>query len=182
MIIAEVLSGKTERFGELVGRYQHALIHVATGRLGRLDLAEDATQEAFLCAFKSLATYDSRYSFRTWLWTILLNQCRRAYQKSQRRPRVDPWTPDCSEMETGTHDEQDSPSARLMARESAEQLERLLSELPESQADAVRLRFYGELKYHEIAEAMQCSLSTAKNRVKWGLVKISQQLVPGEPS
>jgi RNA polymerase sigma-70 factor (ECF subfamily) len=55
-------------------------------------------------------------------------------------------------------------------------LERMLSDLPLPQADALRLRFFGELKYQEIADTMRCSLSTAKNRVRDGLVRLSRQL------
>jgi RNA polymerase sigma-70 factor (ECF subfamily) len=42
------------------------------------------------------------------------------------------------------------------------------------QADALRLRFFGGLKFQEIADAMQCSLNTAKNRVRWGLMRMAE--------
>jgi RNA polymerase sigma-70 factor (ECF subfamily) len=44
------------------------------------------------------------------------------------------------------------------------------------QADALRLRFFGGLKFHEIAEAMPCSLTSAKNRVRWGLLRMAEML------
>ncbi len=183
-IIADVLAGRRERFTEIVQRYQRPLIRVATSRLGRKDWAEEAVQETFLCAFKSLHTYDSKYSFRTWLWTILLNQCRRHVQRRSRRPKVHVWT-DAAE-DQATHSEthsslassDHSPPRQLLAKERSEHMESLLAELPEAQADALRLRFFGELKFHEIADAMGCSLSTAKNRVRWGLEKMSQLLQP----
>ena len=57
-----------------------------------------------------------------------------------------------------------------------EELESLLARLPEAQADALRLRFFGELKFQEIADAMGCSLATAKNRVRWGLTTLSSMM------
>ena len=69
-----------------------------------------------------------------------------------------------------------------MAKERNQRLELLLARIPENQADALRLRFYGELKYHEIAAAMGCSLGSAKNRVRWGLSKMTQMMVAGEIS
>ena len=45
---------------------------------------------------------------------------------------------------------------------------------PRVQADALRLRFFGGLKFEEISETMQCSLGTAKNRVKWGLMRLAE--------
>jgi RNA polymerase sigma-70 factor (ECF subfamily) len=66
--------------------------------------------------------------------------------------------------------------SRLLQKERGELLEQLLAELPQPQADALRLRFYGGLKFQEIADAMGCSLSSAKNRVRWGLEKMSARI------
>src|SRR5687768_12655499 len=71
MLISAVLAGEREQFAVLVRRYQRALVRAANSRLGRDDWADDVVQETFLCALKWLHTYDSQYSFRTWLWTIL---------------------------------------------------------------------------------------------------------------
>ena len=50
---------------------------------------------------------------------------------------------------------------------------------PQVQADALRLRFFGGLKFQEIAAAMDCSLTTAKTRVKQGLLQMSEWLKEG---
>ena len=74
-LVASALAGDRGALEVLAKRYRPALVRTAWSRLGRTDAAEDAVQETLLCVFKSLRTYDSRFSFRTWLWTILLNQC-----------------------------------------------------------------------------------------------------------
>lgn len=175
--MARIQRGETELFSELVARYQPALRRVARSRLGRADWAEDVVQDSFLSAFKSRATFDPQYSFRTWLWTILLRHCHAHYHRRQRSVPVEPLgseaerdVPAPSEPSTGT------PLAHLLAKERAEQLELLLAQLSLAQADALRLRFFGGLKFHEIADAMQCSLNTAKNRVRSGLERMAQLL------
>jgi RNA polymerase sigma-70 factor (ECF subfamily) len=55
-------------------------------------------------------------------------------------------------------------------------LDGLLLELSDVQADAIRLRFFGQLKYREIADAMDSSLGAAKQRVKLGLIAIGEML------
>ena len=55
-------------------------------------------------------------------------------------------------------------------------LERLLGELKDVQADALRLRFFGELKFQKIADVMNCSLGTAKNHVRAGLTNLAKLL------
>ena len=182
-LIASVLAGDRDQFAQLVARYQGPLLRVARSRMGRPDWAEDVVQETFLCAFKSLHTYDSRYSFRTWLWTILLNQCRRQLKKFSRGLFIGAWNQSTNDddLRANLADQlrsDESPSARMATRERSELLDALLARLPEGQADALRLRFFGGLKFQEIAEAMGCSLSTAKNRVRWGLTKMAEYLGP----
>lgn len=174
-----VKAGKTDQFAELVRRYRPALVRVARGRLGRGDWAEEAVQETFLSAFKSAHTYDERFSFRTWLWTILLNQCR-TQLKRRGRNHVLAWTDagagQSLSLDDAPHDQLPSPASLLISRERTELIERLLARLPEKEADALRLRFFGELKFQEIADAVSCSLATAKNRVKSGLLKLAAML------
>lgn len=172
-LVAQVLAGRRERFAVLVERYEPGLLRAAQSRLGRWDWAEEAVQESLLAAFKSLHTYDSKYSFRTWLWTILLNQCTRQHERRCRRP-LRPLPPGAEEVRTT--EARDEPPAAAIAQERTAQLHRLLARLPDPQADAVRLRFFGGLKFREIADAMGCSLSTAKCRVRWGLTKLSEQV------
>lgn len=182
-LIASVLAGETDQFAQLVERYQGQLFRAARSRMGRPDWAEDVVQETFLCVFKSLHTYNSQYSFRTWLWTILLNQCRRQLKKFSRGLFIGAWTQPTNDDDLrATLADQlksdESPSARMATKERSELLDALLAKLPEGQADALRLRFFGGLKFHEVAEAMGCSLSTAKNRVRWGLTKMAEYLGP----
>lgn len=179
-----VQAGDEQASTELFGRYRLALLRTARSRLARRDLAEDVVQETFLAAYRSRHTYDERYGFRTWLWTILINQCRAAQGRLARRPTVAAW----SDVAVTAGDESphgwldDPPDAAapplegLLRRERGRQLENCLRRINPDQADALRLRFFGGLKYEEIAACQACSLGTAKNRVKWGLLKLSELL------
>jgi RNA polymerase sigma-70 factor (ECF subfamily) len=176
-LMLKVQSGQTGLFAELIRRYEGPLLRVARSRLSRVDWAEDAVQETFLAAYKSRHTYRPEFSFRTWLWTILLNQCRALHARHARRPEASGWS-DAGDahLEVPSPDEESCPLARLLDRERCELLESLLARLSEAQADALRLRFFGGLKFREIADSMGCSLGTAKNRVQWGLLKLSEML------
>ncbi|WP_254512931.1 RNA polymerase sigma factor [Anatilimnocola floriformis] len=170
-LIAAALAGDEAAFAQLARRYQGPLQHAARSRLTDRQLAEDAVQEALLNAFRWLHTYDSRYSFRTWLWTILLNQCTRIAQRRSKLPAT-------TEEPKEERQAEASPVELLLARESADRLHALLARLPDTQADALRLRFFGGLKFEEIAQAMECSVSGAKNRVRLGLTQLAAWLNP----
>jgi RNA polymerase sigma-70 factor, ECF subfamily len=181
LLIAASLAGEEEAFERLVERYRGPLLKAAVSRLSRPELAEEAVQEAFLAAHRWLSTYDSRYSFRTWLWTILLNQCSRM-AKRESRHEAGPGT-ETSSGRSARREQQEpvcgsaSPLDAILARESSDQMRAMLARLPEAQADALRLRFFGGLTYAEIAAAMKCSEPGAKHRVKAGLVTLSKWLL-----
>jgi RNA polymerase sigma-70 factor (ECF subfamily) len=176
MLVAAALAGEQDAFALLVDRYQGPLLRAATSRLGRRELAEEAVQETFLCAHRWLTTYDSRFSFRTWLWTIALNQCARQAKREAKLPRAAVF----NETEHGLRDSvfgsanHRHPLQDLLARETADKLHELLARLPEAQADALRLRFFGGLTFSEIAAAMGCSEPGAKHRVKTGLMRLAE--------
>ncbi len=185
LLMRRACSGDRAAFGTLVGRYQGSLRRVAIARLGCVDGVDDIVQETFLAAYKSRHTYDEQFAFRTWLWTILVNQCRRHVGRHARTTQSLPSAERCGATNQACCDEpsaQDATSPadaspgleRLLAQERNERLAALLARLSAVQAEALRLRFFAGLKFPEIAEQMQCSLGAAKNRVRWGLLKLSE--------
>ena len=176
-IMRRVKTGEIELFDVLVQRYRDPLCHVAWSKLGYRARAEDVVQETFLAAFVSRATYKPQFSFRTWVWTILLNLCRRHWQRRQSRP--DEFSLSSPPTDLVGYREpaaQDTALAQVLRVERCEQVHKLLARLPESQADALRLRFFGGLQFSEIALAMGSSLSAAKQRVKHGLTTLAEHL------
>lgn len=179
MIMQAVQQGDFEQFEILVERYRLPLMRVASSKLGNTAWAEDVVQETFLAVFAARHTYNPQFAFRTWLWTILLNLCRRQLKRHHNQPQQTPHSqlpshsparkpPEPVEWETGL--------SRLLQSERRERLTTLLNELPEPQGDALRLRFFGGLKFAEIAEAMDSSLSGAKRRVQTGLLALAEKL------
>src|SRR6478736_6530664 len=69
------LAGQTEAFGVLVTRYQKVMYTVALRMLGNEEDAQDATQDAFVKAYRRLATFDPSYRFYSWMYRIIVNEC-----------------------------------------------------------------------------------------------------------
>lgn len=181
LLIAAAAAGEEAAFAIIAQRYQGALLRAAISRLARRDVAEDVVQETLLCAHRWLDTYDSKYSFRTWLWTILLNQCARQSKREARHGQ---------RGDSGGYDDSagavaapgHTPLEAALVRERSQRLHALLAKLPVVQADALRLRFFGGLTFPEIAAAMGCSEAGAKHRVKTGLLKLAAWLADREIS
>lgn len=169
-IMTCVQRGQTALFAQLVERYQSRLLRFAVSKSGDHATAEDLVQEAFLAAFTARASYRPQFAFSTWIWTILLNLSRRRVQRERR-----------SEQRQAQYLTTHVPSADassvltlLLRQETQALVQSWLDHLPEPQADAIRLRFFGELSYEEVALAMDSSVSGAKSRVRKGLVRLAE--------
>jgi RNA polymerase sigma-70 factor (ECF subfamily) len=170
-IMHRVLDGQPELFEELVRRHRPSLLRTAQHTLRNHAFAEEAVQETFLAAYAKRATFDPQYPFRGWLWTILLNACRTIGRREQRRTDRPGSAEICDDLLT-THSKEDAFASVVDAERDA-LLSQHLDTLPEVQADAIRLRFFGGLTFEEIATAMGCSLNGAKQRVKKGLERLA---------
>jgi len=166
-IMRLVVAGRAELFGELVRRHRPALLRAALSKLRATADAEDAVQETFLAAFRAQQTFNPVYSLRGWLWTILLNVCRRHVRRAPQATSLGEISFNREPFTTT------NGLSELLAAERSAALSELLDRMPEVQADALRLRFFGELRFDEIAQAMQCSLNAAKDRVRKGLEQLA---------
>jgi RNA polymerase sigma-70 factor (ECF subfamily) len=168
-IMRQVQAGDEAVFAELVARYQVRLLRFATSKLRNAEAADDLVQETFLAAFRSRQSYSPCFAFSTWIWTILLNLCRHAARARYRQQQL---LQEYSRRESRRPWGDVLPALEI--EESREQLNAWLTNLSEEEADAIRLRFFGDLTYEQIALAMDSSLNGAKTRVRRGLLKLAE--------
>ena len=157
-LVRRVLDGDTAAFTMLVDRHAAACTRFAIRMLGNREDAEDAVQDSFLRAYRSLARYEERQAFRTWLFQILVNRCRTAAVRRQRRQRM------------FLVDDNAVASASVRpAAESTElraELRRAIDALDPDQREAFLLKHVEQWSYDEMAEATGVGVSALKMRVK----------------
>ena len=174
MLVRRVLDGDTAAFTTLVDRHAAACTRFATRMLGNREDAEDATQETFLRAYRSLARYEERQAFRTWLFQVLINRCRTAAVRRQRRHRM--FLVD------------DDAIAVASVRPAAEtgdlraELQRVIDALDPDQREAFLLKHVEQLSYDEMAAATGVGVSALKMRVKRACDRMQWMLREGEAS
>ena len=157
-LVRRVLEGDTAAFTTLVDRHAAACTRFAIRMLGNREDAEDAVQESFLRAYRSLARYEERQAFRTWLFQILVNRCRTAAVRRQRRQRmflVDDHAVAAASVRPGAE------STELRA-----ELRRAIESLDPDQREAFLLKHVELLSYDEMAAATGVGVSALKMRVK----------------
>src|ERR671929_384113 len=75
LVLARARAGDAEAFATLVERHDRPLRALAFRLLGDRDAMDDALQEAYVKAFRSLPRFDGRSSVRTWLYRVVYNAC-----------------------------------------------------------------------------------------------------------
>ncbi|WP_020617807.1 RNA polymerase sigma factor [Paenibacillus daejeonensis] len=162
--------GDPEALDALIRRHYQlvfAYIYRCTG--GDYHTAYDLTQETFIKLVRAAGTLASGDSLKPWLLRIALNTCRDYYRSRTYKSRQS--APYQEELATTT----DRVVHLGKDLEDREELERLLSLLPDYQRETMILRYYHDLKIKEIAEVMSVGESTVKSRLKQGLDKLRQR-------
>lgn len=151
-------AGDTAAFAELVARYRDRLGRYALHMLGNREDAEEALQDSFVRAFRSLYRYDDRAPFGPWLFTILVNRCRTVGRRTSRRERL-------FVQDDVTLNESPAPE-RVEATEWDETIRRALDRLAPAAREAFLLKYVEELEYEEMARLTGVGVSALKMRVK----------------
>jgi RNA polymerase sigma-70 factor (ECF subfamily) len=180
-LVARSKTGDTESFNQLVRRWERPIFALAYRTLGREEDARDVTQETFLRAFRALAGFKGDAKFSSWLYRIALNLCRDWIRKERRAPLVE--VPEGVELEQLAVERRETPSVEdLAARaELSRGVAAAMKHLPAEQRTAIILKEYHGLTFQEIADLMNCPLSTAKTRVYQGLTLLRRHLAEQSP-
>ncbi|WP_456274712.1 RNA polymerase sigma factor [Bacillus sp. AK031] len=174
-LIQEILSGSQAAMEVLTRKYYKDVFAFVFRKTGNRDLAYDLTQEIFIKVMKKIGSYSNSGSFKSWVFTIAVNHCR-DYWKSAEHRRIQKQ----SELKEYLSNEKTNVSYIFAQKETRERVKAAIGELPEYQRDAIILKYYHEMKIHEIATVTNANESTVKSRLKQGLGKLAKLLGRGE--
>jgi len=179
-LIERAHAGEVEAFNDLVTRYQDSVYHLAFRILGDEAAASDATQEAFIAAYRRLHTFRTG-SFKSWLYRIVTNKCYDALRAHRRRLTVpiDELTDDQGEsFHSPLVAHHDGPEATVQRRELTALLQRHIASLPIDQRTVLVLSDVHGLSYGEIAAITRLRLGTVKSRLSRGRARLRDNLEP----
>ena len=154
-------------FDEIVRAYRPRMMAVASRYLPRADDAEDAVQEAFVNVMRSIAGFKRESSLETWIHRVVVN-CALMSLRHRRRlheTAMSATTRDGAVCGCCGKDPPPPAPEGLSDDEMRETVRRELGRLPEAQRVVLRLHDVDGLEMREIAELLDRSLSTVKNRV-----------------
>jgi RNA polymerase sigma-70 factor (ECF subfamily) len=168
--------GDLDSFNQLVLRWERPIYALAYRVIGREEDARDVAQETFLRAFRALKGFKGQAKFSSWLYRITLNLCRDWMRRERRTPLAQaPEGIDLVEL-AGEATPTESIEELVGRKQLGRAVSKAMALLPEEQRTAIILKEYHGLTFQEIAELLDCPLSTVKTRLYQGLTVVRKQL------
>lgn len=144
-------------FEGLVEDYMERIYNLCYYMTGEPEAARDLTQESFLRAYKALDKFRGESSYYTWLYKIALNRCRTYLKKRSREHNVS-----LDDLQDAGWDPAYDPPDNMLEIMS---VRKAFASLDSEHREILLLFYFGELKYEEIAEALDIPMGTVKSRL-----------------
>lgn len=167
-------AGDRRAFGQLVETFQRPVYSLAYRFLGNADDADDAAQEAFVKAYRAIASFDESRSFSTWLLSITAHHC----IDRLRRHRLDAVSLDSLPAWREPASMADDPERQALRSAEAVDMVGLLLKLPDDHRLVVILRYWHDLGYAEIADMLGDTESAVKSRLHRARRQLAELMAP----
>jgi RNA polymerase sigma-70 factor (ECF subfamily) len=166
-LIKRAQDGDSKAYDGLLKKYKNSVYNLVYRMVRDVQEAEDLTQEAFIKAFNSLASFNEEYAFSTWLYKIATNNCIDFFRKRklQTYSLDKPIQYKDSEIQHEIPDPDLNPEKSILARERSHLIQEAIKTLPEKYYTAILLRHNEEKSYEEISEILNLPLGTVKARI-----------------
>lgn len=164
-IIQQALSGNQQAYAKLMSLYQNSVHHTILKMVRDVNDAEDLTIEAFGKAFNRLEQYSPDFAFSTWLFKIATNNC----IDFLRKKRIEVTSMDKGVMtDTGeviyveAKSKSMTPEEEIMHQQKVNLMRDIVTCLKPKYRELVELRYFEELSYEEISQALDLPVGTVK--------------------
>jgi len=170
-LIRSILKGNGERYDDIVERYQEGLYRTAFYYTQNVEDARDITQDIFIKAYNSLASFKQDSTFSTWLYRIAVNHCIDWCRKKK---------PVLEENPCFDHlcDDSGSPEDLLLEQEIATEVHVAVSSLPAIYSTVLILYYFEDFSPQQIADIMDTPKRTVETRLFRGRNMLKEKLHP----
>ncbi len=164
-LIDQAVGGDEKAYARLLQRYRRPVYHMVLKMVRNVDDAEDLTIESFAKAFRSLSKFKKDFTFSTWLFRIATNNTIDYIRKKKINTLSieNTFTDDDGQsVSIDVEDLNNDPQEEAIRAQKEELIQVFVNMLPAKYQKLVRLRYFNELSYEEIAEEIEAPLGTVK--------------------
>jgi RNA polymerase sigma-70 factor (ECF subfamily) len=164
-LVGRAKRGDRKSFEALVERHKRMVFNIAWRILRNRENAEDAAQEAFLRAFRSVGTFRGQAAFSSWLYQITTNTCLSFADSAYVRRTVGRSEEDLQGSDRQLPDGDTSPEEIAAREDFGERIRGLVEKLPPMYRAVVTLYYLNDQSYREVAKILGIPLGSVKTRL-----------------
>jgi RNA polymerase sigma-70 factor, ECF subfamily len=180
-LVKQCQAGNTEAFDQLVTRYRTRVFAMIYNMVHNEQDAWDLAQDSFVKAWKSIGRFRSRSSFYTWIYRIVMNVTIDWLRKKQVKGAGTEFN-DAIQLKEIEPASRTLPKADPLPHERMEQseirarIDNAIAQLSPEHRAVILMKEIEEMQYHEIAEALGCSIGTVMSRLFYARKKLQNLL------
>ena len=181
VLVDSARKGNQAAYADLMDRYRDSIYFMMLKMVKNSDDADDLTIEAFGKAFNRLDQYSPSFAFSTWLFKIASNNCIDFIRKKRIEvTSIDKgmMTDDGDRLRIDARSTGMNPEETIIQGQRITHMRLLVSKLKPKYRELVEKRYFDEMSYEEIAEAMDCPVGTVRSRIFRAREAIDSKLNP----
>ncbi len=170
VLVQMYISGDEDALATLINRYQSRIFGFIYSKVNDRDIADDYFQETFIRVIKTLKTkeyYNEKGKFLPWVMRIANNLIVDDFRKNKNVKMMR----DTEEYSIFSFIKDVTPSieSNLISSQISFDLHKIIDELPLDQQEVLKMRFFQDMSFKEIAEATNVSMNTSLGRMRYAI-------------
>jgi RNA polymerase sigma-70 factor, ECF subfamily len=180
-LVKQCQAGQTEAFDQLVNRYRSRVFAMIYNMVHNEQDAWDLAQDSFVKAWKSIKRFRGQSSFYTWLYRIVMNVTIDHARKKQIKGAGTEFNDEVKlgEIEPAARTAPRSeplPHRQMERREIRARIDAAIAQLTPEHRAVILMKETEDMQYHEIAEALGCSIGTVMSRLFYARKRLQNLL------
>jgi len=175
-LVSSYISGDEKSLEKLISKHKSKIFNFIFSKVLDRDTAEDIFQETFIKVIKTLknGVYNEEGKFLSWVMRISHNLIIDHFRKSNRMPKFE--ASDDYDVFQFITDNSPNVESNLIKDQVVNDLQNLITELPEDQKEVLKMRLYRDMSFKEIAEITGVSINTALGRMRYAIINLRKMI------
>ena len=175
-LVTRYLNGDEKCLEILINNHKSKIYNFIFSKVMDRDIAEDIFQETFIKVIKTLknGVYNEEGKFLSWVMRISHNLIIDHFRKSNRMPKFE--ASDDYDVFQFITDSSPNVESNLIKDQVVNDLQNLITELPEDQKEVLNMRLYKDMSFKEIAEITGVSINTALGRMRYAIINLRKMI------
>jgi RNA polymerase sigma-70 factor (ECF subfamily) len=171
-LISSYLAGSEKSLNIVINRHRSRLLYFILSKVNDISLAEDIFQDTYIKVINTLkrGMYNEQGKFISWVTRIAHNLIIDYYRKIKKNKFIR--SNESYNIFDFVSDTEQSKEDLMINERISSELKLLINYLPENQKNVLKMRFYSNMSFAEIAESQNLSINTALGRMRYALINL----------